>query len=400
LLAVHALKKWGLRFLNTALGSTPNSLTLFGVHKGLAELGGFRNSIIYQPTTSLPPRFTTVRRSTSFGILLSSAPRLLKGGGFLAIAGGIARRNGAVYTSAGELVVSRDCVYEFVPARLLATPPIFRPRISSRNEPVAALSSAGFNYFHWLHDVLPKIHLLRASGRGEIKLFLNILGDVQVETLRLLGIPTEQIINATDHDFIAGSELIVPNFVGRAGTSRTLATHSIGTRREAIVGNTDGFVDVAEWTCEFLRESFLGLSTNPPQSGSRIYISRRDASNRQETKTERLLTEQLSRHGFESVVLTGMKFVDQVSLFRNAEVVLAPHGAGLANLVFCSPGTRVIELFSTYVTDLCAMLSQVVGADYYYLAGRNVRLRRRRADEEPEFDAGELDELFAMAGLS
>ena len=34
----------------------------------------------------------------------------------------------------------------------------------------------------------------------------------------------------------------------------------------------------------------------------------------------------------------------QVALFKNADIVIAQHGAALANLVFCRPGTKVIEI--------------------------------------------------------
>ena len=35
---------------------------------------------------------------------------------------------------------------------------------------------------------------------------------------------------------------------------------------------------------------------------------------------------------------------DQILLFQSAEFIIGPHGAGLANLLFCEPGTKVIEL--------------------------------------------------------
>ncbi|HXJ79106.1 MAG TPA: glycosyltransferase 61 family protein [Candidatus Methylomirabilis sp.] len=51
----------------------------------------------------------------------------------------------------------------------------------------------------------------------------------------------------------------------------------------------------------------------------------------------------LGRYDFETVYLEGMSIVDQILLFQRAEFVIGPHGAGLANLLFCEPGTRVIE---------------------------------------------------------
>ncbi len=52
----------------------------------------------------------------------------------------------------------------------------------------------------------------------------------------------------------------------------------------------------------------------------------------------------LSRYGFETVYLDGMSTREQVLLFQSAEFLIATHGAGLSNLLFCERGTKVIEL--------------------------------------------------------
>jgi capsular polysaccharide biosynthesis protein len=51
-------------------------------------------------------------------------------------------------------------------------------------------------------------------------------------------------------------------------------------------------------------------------------------------------------------------------------VIVAPHGGGLSNLVFCSPGTKVIEIFSPelvagYYWQICIQLD----LSYYYIIG-------------------------------
>ena len=46
-------------------------------------------------------------------------------------------------------------------------------------------------------------------------------------------------------------------------------------------------------------------------------------------------------------------------------VVVAPHGAGLANLVFCEAGTRVVEFFNrAYVNGNFWRLAALRGLDY------------------------------------
>ena len=55
----------------------------------------------------------------------------------------------------------------------------------------------------------------------------------------------------------------------------------------------------------------------------------------------------LSAYNFETVYLEGMSVLDQILLFQSAEFVIGAHGAGLSNLLFCDPGTKVIELMPT-----------------------------------------------------
>ena len=57
----------------------------------------------------------------------------------------------------------------------------------------------------------------------------------------------------------------------------------------------------------------------------------------------------------------------------SASVVLAPHGAGLSNIVFCQPGTKIIELFApTYVPPCYRIISNICGLEHYYLIGELV----------------------------
>jgi hypothetical protein len=50
------------------------------------------------------------------------------------------------------------------------------------------------------------------------------------------------------------------------------------------------------------------------------------------------------QQGFEIHAMEDLSVTAQIELFRHASCVIGAHGAALANLVFCPPGTRVIEL--------------------------------------------------------
>ena len=46
----------------------------------------------------------------------------------------------------------------------------------------------------------------------------------------------------------------------------------------------------------------------------------------------------------ETIDLDKLNIIDQAQTFAEATHIVSPHGAGLTNLLWCEPGTKVIEL--------------------------------------------------------
>lgn len=99
----------------------------------------------------------------------------------------------------------------------------------------------------------------------------------------------------------------------------------------------------------------------------KIYISRRDARKRR-VLNEESLVEALDERGFESYSLSDLSFAEQVELFGNADQIVAPHGAGLANLVFASD-CDVVEMFGTKIRPTFFMLAKKKGLKYGIVSG-------------------------------
>ena len=63
---------------------------------------------------------------------------------------------------------------------------------------------------------------------------------------------------------------------------------------------------------------------------------------------------------------------EQIRHFAEAEFVIAPHGAGLANLLFCQPSTVLVELMpSHYVNWAMRRIAAVRGIRYGCLVGQS-----------------------------
>lgn len=91
---------------------------------------------------------------------------------------------------------------------------------------------------------------------------------------------------------------------------------------------------------------FDGMKAAPQRDlPKRIYISREGGHDRRITPEEQAQIDPvLTANGFEKVFLENLNFETQTALFSQAEAIIAPHGAGLANLVFVQPGVKLIEL--------------------------------------------------------
>ena len=109
-----------------------------------------------------------------------------------------------------------------------------------------------------------------------------------------------------------------------------------------------------EWLHAYIDDIFASDAARPlgdqPSFGKHVYISRQRAKGRQIVNHEAFL-EMISRLGFVEVFAEDYTPRDLATRLREAEILLSPHGAGLANLVFCPPTARVIELFSSHYTS-------------------------------------------------
>jgi len=257
----------------------------------------------------------------------------------------------------------------------------FLPRARQLSGRVVCLSSAHSDnsYFHWMFDLLPRFELLRRAHVDMRSIDYFVVNSTsqpfQQETLKHLGI--ENVIEGRNQHLKA-EMLLVPSLPGVMG-------------------------DMPRWTCDFLRKEFLAVAA-PTRRSKLIYISRQGATYRK-LRNEAAVVKRLEKYGFQSVALEEMTFAEQVSVFKNADVVAGPHGGGLTNLVFCSPATKVIELFSPkYVNGCYWALSNQLDHKYFYLLGEGERLPPNGdysdGGADFEVDEGKLLSVLTAAGVA
>lgn len=211
---------------------------------------------------------------------------------------------------------------------------------------LSLLLGAHDNHFHWMVMSLARAALLTPEdlqGLDGILVPAGLAG-AQLEALELSGLSLHAPLRfIRPGEALQVRRLLLPwNIAGGAGVNP--------------VG--------AAW--------LYGLVRGGGQRGRRrVYLDRRAASTRR-LINEGELVEALASQGIQPVRLEDLGLARQARLMRQAELIVAPHGAGLANLAFARPGTQVLELMPSATLNWCYRhLAAVCGLYYDCVPGRS-----------------------------
>jgi capsular polysaccharide biosynthesis protein len=198
------------------------------------------------------------------------------------------------------------------------------------------------NYFHLLTQIVPAI-----AGYQEEPDFRD--------GVLLLGAQTPILRRALELAGVGVPEIVV---------LRTMPPIDIVDLTFSSILTTDG--ENPSLLSRLVFDRMIESTTRPPGGfATMIYVWRADSKMRP-MRNEAELVERLIRHGVEPVVLSGLSLDEQIAVFRNARLIIGPHGAGLTNLVFGTPGAVVYELLPDHYLNPCVnRLAQLRGLHYW-----------------------------------
>jgi prepilin-type processing-associated H-X9-DG protein len=199
-------------------------------------------------------------------------------------------------------------------------------------------------YYHWLSTLMPRLSLVRnRTSFGTLPHLIEPQHGFGPDWLDVIA--PDLVVHRSQRRSVFARELVFP------------APAQVGSSHYA------RNPELLRYFRQGLREqgALPPVRTGP---GRRLYITRADAPVRRVTN-EDVLMARLAKIGFERVSLTGMAVCNQIRLFADAETIISPHGAGLANVLFCDQGTTVVELMSpARVWPGFKVISRAVGATY------------------------------------
>jgi len=249
------------------------------------------------------------------------------------------------------------------------------PRAPRRIDAPCILLGSDANYAHWVLRNLLKLSLLERAGlpAGLPYLVGDSLRPWHQAYLELLGIPAARLLRVPPDEVVVCATLHVPTQL----------------RNHPRMG------DGIEW----LRAKVAAHRTATfDGEGALLYASRREQSNRRllnEDEVEALL----AHRGFRIIVPGEMRVPEQIAAFSRARVVVAPHGAGLANMVFAPPGATLIEITSSAIRhmDEFRMAAQAGGQQVHCVVSED--LGPARAGGGPQMHRDYRVDLAALRAM-
>jgi hypothetical protein len=194
-------------------------------------------------------------------------------------------------------------------------------------------------YAHWLLDALPRLALLKHFPADTGILVPPHLFKSQAESLQLLGVWERCRKTPEQH-------LLVEDFYFSSPPSM--------------------IVCYSPYAVEFLRSTILPRAADAAPTPRRFFVRR--TSEGRNIVNEREVLAFFERIGWTVIDTAALSFVEQINWFAGAEAVCAIHGSGAANMVWCSPGCKFLELFpADYLAGDQEWIAQCVNADYHFM---------------------------------
>lgn len=187
------------------------------------------------------------------------------------------------------------------------------------------MSRWGDSYYHWFHDVLPRLFTALPHLPEGARFLLNEnSSEYQIESLHTFGIHRDRI-----HSSLGPS--------ARIRAERLWFATPLGNP-EFSSG------DVIRKTGGIIREACIS-SGSRAHGSDRIFVSRKKCSRRRLINEDAVFGE-LERFGFRRIFFEEMSFREQVRCAAHAKVICGLHGAGFTNMMFSESRQKIIEIMS------------------------------------------------------
>tara|TARA_B100001057_G_scaffold246100_1_gene246423 strand:+ start:1886 stop:2983 length:1098 start_codon:yes stop_codon:yes gene_type:complete len=209
---------------------------------------------------------------------------------------------------------------------------------------------SGNNYFHFIFDIVPKIYISHKKIKRKVSFYyVSRPQKWQIKIFRFLGISEKKLIDSTRYKHIFADEIICIDH----------PWYKKGYIQDEVK-------KVPSWIIHINRKIFLDKSRkfNSPR---KIFLDRSTSKyNHCKIFNQSFLNNWLKKNSFGIYTPEKLSQEKQIYLFKNASIILGAHGAALTNIIFCKPGTKVIEIIpADHPNKKCERISKILKLRYF-----------------------------------
>ncbi|NNU32993.1 glycosyltransferase family 61 protein [Mucilaginibacter sp. S1162] len=201
-----------------------------------------------------------------------------------------------------------------------------------------------FDYTYFIYAKLLRIkNMMPEAEFKKAKIIYPLVHTAfEQELLKYAGVTADQILDSKTHN--------------------VQATHYY-------TGNNDSWYYPNKSDLNLLRQTLLPQAL-AGKTSERVYISRKA---RRRLTNEAEVIRVLKEFDFDIIEDAPKTVAEQIALYKNAKVIIGPHGASYTNIINCTPGTILIELFpGGYYPDYFRSLSSALNMNYYAIFEDNI----------------------------
>lgn len=206
-----------------------------------------------------------------------------------------------------------------------------------------------YGYYHWLCDVLPRFYKVLEYLPENTKFIVPAkMENWKLNSLEAIGINADRCVKFDGKKPWKLEKLYYAPPVAMTGDHEP----------EAML-----------WVAKCLRDR---VENNKNTNSLKLFVSRAKAKCRS-IINEKEIYLFLKSKGFQKICAEDYSLEEQIALFRRASIIVAPHGAGLTNMLFCEPYTKIVEIFEPETLRRCYWsLAKTLGHQYKCFIGRRI----------------------------
>ena len=213
-----------------------------------------------------------------------------------------------------------------------------------------AQGGSGNNYFHFFFDIIPKIYLVKKKVRNKINFYyVSAPKNWQIKIFKILGISESKLINSSKNKHIFADQVICLDH----------PWYHKGFIQDQVKR-------IPKWVVLINRKNFLKKASKFKCS-KKFFLDRSSSKfNHCQIFDQKHINKWVKKNDLKIYKPEKISFKKQIYLFKKASVILGAHGAAFTNIIFCRPGTKIIEIIpANHPNRKCERISKILKLKYF-----------------------------------